>query len=255
MHHDLHEQAQRAQEDLQQAIVKLDAARAAYQGGAGAQYAQALARQADLQRKSAAADAEVAAADAEFRATFEAAGYERTDAVREAQRRKADAQDLADATRIALERCGQELEQQATEAGVQGDSYVTAHKSAYAAYARAQAHEAIAKAGEQIARAMALMAHVPLDGSGHEDALGRHSPSEAAEKVLKAARAAFILEKLTVLAQARPEYEGRPHVEMLGACDLGALKPHQLLTSGQVETARRKAILDKKRLDAMATAR
>ncbi|WP_326538617.1 hypothetical protein [Pseudorhodoferax sp.] len=240
MQHDIHAQAQRAQAELQQAVARLDAARAAYQDGAGAQVGQALARQADLQRKSATADAEVQAADAAFRAAFEAAGFERTDAVRAAQRRKGDAQDLAEATRAALQRCGTHLGRDMIEASAQGRAYLWAHEKAYAAYARAQAHQAIAEAGAQIARAMALMAHVPLDDSGHEDWQGRPSPSEATAHELKAARSAFILQALTELATARPEYATRPHVEMLGACDLGPLTERELLTPGQVHMARHK---------------
>lgn len=239
MHHDIHAQAQHAQAELQQAMAKLDAARAAYQAGAGGQYGQALAAQGELQRKSAAADAEVQAADAAFRVAFEAAGYERTEAVRETQRRKGDAQDLAEATRAALERCGTVLRGHAIDASLQGRAYVDAHKAAYAAYARAQAHQAIAEAGEQIARAMAFMAHVPQPHSAHEDWQERMPPSKAIADELKAARSAFILKALADLSKARPEYATRPHVETLGACDLGPLSERELLTPTQVYMARR----------------
>lgn len=238
MQHDIHAQAQCAQAEMQQAVARLDAARAAYQGGAGMQYGQAVARRAELQRKSAAADADVQAADAAFRSAFEAAGFERTEAVRAAQRRKGEAQDLAEATRAALERCGSDLGQGLIDASAQGREYVRAHEAAYAAYARAQAHQAIAEAGAQIARAMALMAHVRLDNSAHEDWQGRTPPTEAIADDLKTARSRFILRELSELAKAQPEYAARPHVEMLGACDLGPLSERELLTPGQVHKAR-----------------
>jgi hypothetical protein len=244
MQHDIQAQAKNAQEELQQAVAKLDAARAAYQDGPGARYAQALARQADLQRKSAAADAEVAAADAAFREAFEAAGYERTEAVRTAQRRKAEALELADATRAALERCAPDQQHQLIEASRLARQYIGAHQDAYAAYAQAQAREAIAQAGEQIARAMALMAHVPSSNRIREEFYGRDhkglpSPHNDAGQ-LATSRAAVILDELAELAKARPEYARRPHVEMIGVCDLGALSARDLLTPAKVHMIRQR---------------
>jgi hypothetical protein len=192
----------------------------------------------------AAADAETAAADAAFREDFEAAGYERTEDVRMAQRRKADAQELADATRTALGRCGPDQQQQLIEASRLAREYIGAHQDAYAAYAQAQAREAIAQAGEQIARAMASMAHVPSSKRLHEEFYGRDvrglpSPHNDAGQ-LAASRAAVILDELAELAKARPEYARRPHVEMLGVCDLGALSAHDLLTPAQVHVIRQR---------------
>lgn len=141
-------------------------------------------------------------------------------------------------------RCGPDQQQQLIEASRLARAYIEAHQDAYAAYAQAQAHEAIAQAGDQIALAMALMAHVPSSNRLHDEFYGRDfkglpSPYNDAGQ-LAASRAAVVLDEVAELAKARPEYARRPHVEMIGVCDLGALSARDLLTPAKVHLIRQR---------------
>lgn len=233
------EDVREAQTELHRAIATLDAARAAYQSGAGAGYAHAVALQADLATKIRAADQAAAAAESDFLREFAAAGYERNDAVREALTRKADALAMADAMRAAVARSAQEVQHQLADASDQGREYAHAHAAAYRAYARAEAFQALEESGERIARAMALCAHVPKEGSAYEDSLGRMNLSDASDAEIRAARWKFILEKLATLAKARPEYGDQHTVQELGVVDLGALSKSDFLSPIQIGQLRK----------------
>jgi len=238
---DIQTEARNAQTELHQAIATLDAARTAYQAGAGADYAQAKTLQLDLARKIEAAESEAAAAEADFQREFAAAGYVRTDPVREALARKAEALAMAEAMRVAQAQCEHDKRRHLIEASDQGRVYVNAHASAFGAYARAEAFQALEEAGEKIARAMALCGHVPLENSAHEDFLGRMSLSESSDAETRAARWAFILKSLATLAKECPDYAQRPTVEALGAMDLGALSVREFLSPAQALVMRRAA--------------
>ena len=236
---DIHTEARNAQTELHQAIATLNAARTAYQAGAGASYAQAKTLQLDLARKIEAAEGEAAAAEADFQREFAAAGYVRTDAVRDALARKAEALAMADAMRVAQAQCEQDMRRHLIEASDQGQVYVNAHASAFRTYARAEAFQALEEAGEKIARAMALCGHVPARGSAQEDSLGRMHLSEQSDAEIRAARCGFILKYLATLAKARPEYSEQPTVEALGSLDLGALSVSEFLSPAQALVMRR----------------
>ena len=239
MGYDINEHVRNAQTALQLAIATLDAARADYQHNGGAGYAEASATQTDLTTKIKAAEDEAATAEADFQRKFAAAGYVRTDAVGQALARKAEALAMADAMRVALAQGEQKMRQQLMVASEQGRAYVDAHASAFAAYARAEAFEAVQEAGERIARAMALCAHVPKAGSAYEDPLGRMHWSERDDTQIKASRWAFILEALATLAKERPEYAVQPVAEVLGRVELGALSAREFLSPAQAMLQRK----------------
>lgn len=238
MTNDIQTEARNAQAELHQAIAQLDAARTAYQAGGGERYAQAKTLHLDLTRKIDSAEGEAAVAEADFQREFAAAGYVRTDAVREALARKAEALAMADAMRVVLSQCEQDTRRHLIEASAQGQAYVHAHADAFGAYARAEAYQALQEAGEKIARAMALCAHVPLRGSAQEDSLGRMRLSEKSDAEIRAARWGFILKCLATLAKECPDYAERPTVEALGALDLGALSVREFLSPTQTILAR-----------------
>ncbi|RYF64378.1 MAG: hypothetical protein EOO29_42450 [Comamonadaceae bacterium] len=241
MGYDINEDVRNAQTELHQAIAALDAARANYQHGAGAAYAQAVALQADLFAKIRAADQAAATAESDFLREFAAAGYERNDAVREALSRKGDAVAMADAMRAALAQREQDTRAHLIHASEQGRAYVNAHDAAQGAYARAEAYQALGEAGEKIARAMALCSHVPQQGSAYEDSLGRMHLSEASDAEIRAARWAFILKYLATMAKACPEYGERPVVPALGVLDLGALSARDFVSPARAQMMRKAA--------------
>lgn len=241
MTYDINEDVRNAQTELHQAIASLDAARAEYQNGAGAAYAQAVTQQADLTAKIKAADDAAATAEAAFQREFATAGFERNDAVREALSRKGEAVAMAEAMRAALAQREKDTRTHLIDASEQGRAYVDAHDAAKGAYARAEAYQALQEAGEKIARAMALCAHVSQRGSAYEDSLGRMHLSEASDAEIRAARWAFILKYLATMAKACPEYGERPVVPALGMLELGAMSVRELLSPVQVLMMRKAA--------------
>ena len=241
MHSHIAKQLGEAQAELHEALAALANARETYQQGAGTQFAQAKARQAELTGKLQAAEAAQAQAHADFQREFEAAGYERNEAVRAALSVKTAAQDMAEATRAALARCAQELESHAVNASGEGRRYAAAYGRAYAAHTRVQAYEVLQQAGATIARAMALVAHVPMQGSRAEDSFGRPAFSPQAADELARARMSFIWEELVTMARQLPEWSARLQVDALGELDLGPLGMGDLMTPGQIHKLRHTA--------------
>lgn len=239
MTNDIHNEARNAQTELHQAIAKLETARAAYQAGAGEGYAQARVLQRDLTAKIEAAEGEAAAAEADFQREFAAAGFVRTEAVRQALARKAESLAMADAMRVALAQREQDTRRHLIDASGQGRAYADAHDTAYGAYAQVEAYEALQECGEKIARAMALCSHVPQRHSAHEDSLGRMHLSEKSDAEIRAARWAFILRALATMAKECTDYAERPVVDALGALELGALSVREFLSPAQVQVMRR----------------
>lgn len=220
---------------FQRALATLNSARTTYQTGAGAQYAQALARKADLQAKMAAAQAETEAAQAEFQQTLAAAGYERTEAVRAVLARLGGEHAMIEAWRAAIAQCDQAMPQFAIDASVQGRQYADAYRIAYGVFVDGQVSEAMQEAGGTIARAMALLASVPRAHSIQEDSRGLPAANAQQQAEIEASRWQPILNQLATLAKhAQPERAET----VLGAFDLGA---GVLLSPGQQHALQRSA--------------
>ncbi len=146
---------------------------------------------------------------------------------------------MADAMRVALAQREQDTRRHLIDASGQGRAYADAHDTAYGAYARVEAYEALQECGEKIARAMALCSHVPQRHSAHEDSLGRMHLSEKSDAEIRAARWAFILRALATMAKECTDYAERPVVDALGALELGALSVREFLSPAQVQVMRR----------------
>jgi hypothetical protein len=240
MKFDVQQHARSAQTALHEALAELARARTAYDNDAGPRFAQAKAAQELLGRKIKAAEGEADAAADAFHAAFASGGFESSDAAtRSALNRKNDAQAMAEVMRVAQAKGAKELQALAAEASRQARNYAAAYERAYTAHARAEGYKVLQEAGEAVARAMALAAHAPCSTSTHEDSLGRPPSSAALREEMVAARWAFILDGLKAIAEGLPEYGARPHVEVLGVFDLGALTAQDVLTPAQIHKVRR----------------
>lgn len=235
---DIQEQARRAQANLQEALAALSQARADYETGAGATFAQAKAAQEELASKIKTAEAEADAASDAFNQAFSAGGFVNNEASRAAMARKKNAQDIAIAVHAAFAQGAKALQEHACSASVKARLYASAYEKAYIAHAQAEGYKALQEFGPHIARAMALAAHAPHPHSVHEDSLGRPAPTAAIRRETVAARWAFILEALQSMAKECPDFIERPLLEELGAFDLGALTPAHTLTPVQMHKMR-----------------
>lgn len=232
------EAAAQAQNNLACALAQLNEARAAYDQQAGPQYAKAKADLATLDAKiDAALDAQEEA-DAAFQREFSAAGFEKTPAVAEALRRKGDAQAMAESMMAGRDNLASNMPEIHIKASHQAHDYVLSYRVAQNAYAQAQAYEALQSAGATIARAMALLSHVPDEPTGMEDFLGRPPHSARAHDELSRARMGAIWADLCALAYACPEFNEFPQFDGLGELDLNAVSARDILSPAQIHKLR-----------------
>ena len=232
------EAAAQAQNNLDKALAQLNEARAAYDQQAGPQYSKAKADLATLDAKIEAALDAQEEANAAFHREFSAAGFEKTPAVAEALRRKGDAQAMAESMMAGRDNLASNMPEIQIEASHLARDYVVSYGVAQNAYAQAQAYEALQSAGATIARAMALLSHVPGEPTGMEDFLGRPPHSARAHDELHRARMGSIWADLCALAYACPEFNARPKFDGLGELDLGALRAQDILSPAQIHNLR-----------------
>lgn len=231
MNERLAQAATAAQNELSESMERLNAARTGFETQAGAQYAKHKAALAAFDAKIEAALAEQEEAEAEFQREFAAAGFEKTAEVSAALGRRNDVQAMSEAMIAGRAKTNAALLDVATAASAQGRSYVAAFDTAQNAYALAQAFEALqSPAGATIARALALVSHVPNESTLLEDFAGRPWHSKEAIGGQRRARAGFLIEELWRLAQECPEFSALPAFDGLGALDLSAMPPSEFIS-------------------------
>lgn len=242
MHHMnklLAQAAAAAQNELSEALALLNAARTAYEEQAGAQYAGHKAALAAIDAKIEAALSEQEEAEADFQREFAAAGFEKTAAVAAALGRRNDVQAMSEAMMAGRARTKAALIDVTAKASAQGRSYIGAYNKAQDAYALAQAFEALqSPAGATIARALALVSHVPDETTLLEDFAGRPWHNQEADEAMRRARAAFVFEELWRLAKETPAFSARPAFEGLGALDLSPMPPAEFITPSRAHRMR-----------------
>ena len=238
MSYDIAQKAREAQASYQAALARLNAARSAYEQGAGGAYAAAKARRALIERKIEEATEEADSASAAYRQAFAAGNFEKTAVVREALARKHEAEGMVDALRVALGESVREMQHHLLDASKQGREYHAAHGSAYIAYVHAEAYTALAQCGEAIARAMALSRAIPAPGGYYESDTGRPLSlvSGALQRHAVQERQAYIHAALTQMADQHTEHV---RVAEIGSFDLGALQSRELLSPVQAAQVRR----------------
>lgn len=237
---DIQEKARKAQASYQTALEQLNTARAAYAQGGGAAYAAAKAQHELLERKVKEAQEELSSASEAYHQALAADNFEKTALVREALARKREAEDMAEALRMAHAKSTQDMQRHLLEASVQGREYDNAHGSAYAAYVTAEAYTALAQHGEAVARALALSASVRADHGYYESDLGKPLsmlPNDLMKQAIRD-RQAYIHGALSAMAD---EFMTRVDVAEIGVLDLGALQARELLSPAQIQKMKERA--------------
>ena len=212
-------QAQGAYDNALQVLLK---ACAEFNEGSGKEYAELMQRHADLRSKIASHEAASEAATREFKDLLAAANFEKTKAVKEALFKKNDALAIAEELREALadsERTALPLRASASRAA---QTYANAHDAAYAAYARLEAYKALAQSEAGLARALALLSHVPgaIEIERHLEDVRAH-------------RVQWVWNRLMAVAKQLPEGQGQPEVDALGPLKLGPFAGRAYLTPVQ----------------------
>ncbi|WP_370678808.1 hypothetical protein [Comamonas sp. GB3 AK4-5] len=216
------------------ALVKLEAARSTYDQGPKAELASALEQQEKMVAKIATCRANAKAAEAEFKQAFEAAGYERTTAVRQALNRKNDAVAMAEELEIAQGNVRNHLDSLLLDASPKAATLRSAYRSTKEAYGRWKAYDAMGESAGALKGAIALAAYTIPHSS---DSLGRlaFSSSDAQEELRRSL--AFIWDGLLQMAFEGQEQPALPFAQ----ADISPLKTSDLLTPCQAHIARRKA--------------
>lgn len=236
---DIQEKARKAQAAYQTALEQLNTARAAYEQGGGAAYAAAKAQHELLERKTKEAQEELSSASEAYHQALAADNFEKTAPVREALARKREAEEMAEALRMAHAKSAQDMQRHLLQASVQGREYDDAYGGAYATYVKAEAYTALAQHGEAIARALALSASVRADHGYYESDLGKPLsmlPNDLIKQAIKD-RQAYIHGALSAMAN---EFTTRVDVAEIGVLDLGALQSKELLTPVQIHRVKQR---------------
>lgn len=232
MSYDIHGKTAKAQSTYEAALAKLEAARSTYDQGPKTEYAAALKQQETLGAKIAACRAEAKAAEEEFKQAFEAAGYERTAAVRQALGRKNDALAMAEELEAALANVQTHLSRLLLDASPKAQTLRIAFQNAKEAYGLWKVYEAMGESADTLKQALALASKTISHG---HDSLGRPvvSTGEAQEELRHSL--AFIWDGLLQMAFEVREQPAWP----FAAADISPLRSADLLTPAQTLKAQR----------------
>lgn len=197
----------------EKAIQALATAREHYTNGPGKVYTEVLQKEADLKGRLAGYREEVIQAEAKFKEAMAKADYKVTKEVRAALNAKNDANAIADEISEELQRLEMErMRLLAEETGSAARSYHSAYCSAARAAMEFHTYTALATAGREIAKAMAL---VPYFGSyQNRNTMERLVDPEQLQKN-------FVVRELTEMAK---QFDGKEYRHALGGIDLGPLK-------------------------------
>lgn len=215
------------------ALANLEAVRSVFDQGPKAELAVALEQQEKMVAKVATCRANAKAAEADFKQAFEAAGYERTTAVRQALNRKNDAVAMAEELEIALVNVRSQLDGLLLDASPKADALRSAYRSTKEAYGRWKAYDAMGESADNLKRAIALAACTLPHSS---DSLGRpaFSSYDAQDELRRSL--SFMWDGLLQMAFEGQEQPALPFAQ----ADISPLKISDLLTPCQAHIARQK---------------
>lgn len=234
MSYDIQGKIADAKSAYEAALDKLEVARSIFDQGPKTELTAALDQQGKMVAKIATCRANAKVAEADFKHAFEAAGYERTTAVRQALGRKNDALAMAEELEIALGNVRNQLESLLLDASSKADALRSAYLSTKEAYGRWKIYEAMGESADTLTGAITLAVCTIPHG---RDSLGRpaFSSVDAREELLRSL--AFIWDGLLQMAFEGPQKPSLPFAQ----ADISPLKNSDLLTPGQLIIARRKA--------------
>lgn len=231
MSYDIQGKTAQARADYEAALAALETARTIFENGHKEACEVALEREKALATKITACHAEAKAAEAIFKQSFEAAGYERTTAVRQALNRKNDAMAMAEELEVAHSQAQAKWGDVLMEASPKAKTLLQAHREARKAYAVLNVYEAMGEACGALQKAMALASRT-LDHSG--DSLGRSPVSSADLREQQQRNLAFVWEGLVQMALEDQEPPGLPFAPV----SISPLTSANLLTPGQLHVMR-----------------
>lgn len=200
--YDIQGKTAQARADYEAALAALETARSNFDQGAKEACEAALAREKALATKITACHTEAKAAEAVFKQSFEAAGYERTTAVRQALNRKNDAMAMSEELEVAHSQAQTQWGAVLIDASPTAQTLLPAHRKAREAHALLSVYEAMGEACDTLQKAVALACRT-LDHSG--DCLGRSPISSADLRQQQQRNLAFIWEGLVQMALENQE--------------------------------------------------
>lgn len=231
MSYDIQGKTAKARADYEAALAALETARSNFEQGAKEACEAALAREKALATKITACHTEAKAAEAVFKQSFEAAGYERTTAVRQALNRKNDAMAMAEELEVAHSQAQAQWGAVLMDASPKAQTLLQAHRKARETHALLSVYEAMGEACGTLQKAVALACGT-LDHSG--DCLGRPPISSADLRQQQQRNLAFIWEGLVQMALENQEPPDLPFAPV----SISPLTTANLLTPAQLHTMR-----------------
>lgn len=231
MSYDIQGKTAQARANYDAALTTLEAARSAFDNGPKEACEAALEREKALATEITACHAEAKAAEETFKQSFEAAGYERTTAVRQALNRKNDAMAMAEELEVAHSQAQAQWRDVLMDASPKAQTLRQAHRKARETHALLSVYEAMGEACGALQKAMAL-AFRTLDHSG--DSLGRSPVSLADLRELQQRNLAFVWDGLVQMALEDQEPPDLPFAPV----SISPLTSANLLTPAQLHTMR-----------------
>ena len=237
MSYDIQGKTAQARADYEAALAALEAARSNFEQGAKEACEAALAREKALATKITDCHTEAKAAEAVFKQSFEAAGYERTTAVRQALNRKNDAMAMAEELEVAHSQAQTQWGAVLIDASPKARTLLQAHRKARETHALLSVYEAMGEACGTLQKAVALACRT-FDHSG--DCLGRSPISSADLRQQQQRNLAFIWEGLVQMALENQEPPDLPFAPV----SISPLTTANLLTPAQLHTMRNQKAAD-----------
>lgn len=223
---------------LQMALAELEAMHTAYHAGPGAAFAAAQRQSELIASQLQAAEKAAEEADDAYHQMFAAGGYTGDAASGRIVARRTETASALQALQGASNHAKKMMLDAQMAASGPARDLVWAYKGAQRAFVSHEVANALHECGPALARAMALLAQIPVPNGIHEDFLGRPAPSAEGQRQQTESRWQFVGHALKQMAYARPEINEPITAEALGEFDLGALRVDQIMSPIAIRLAR-----------------